>query len=587
MRNMNASYRFLRCLIALTWVVSAALAAEVSEAISNSDCLDCHGQADLTKTNSTGQAVSLYVDEVKLAASVHRTNLCAQCHSDISRQHPDDGVAAKQVGCATCHAPQSESYGASAHGLAAKEGDAAAASCKDCHGTHEVLAHSSSASRLHFSKLATTCGECHPDAAQEVAESVHGLAVAKGDRESATCTDCHSEHQIGALKGASARRVSEEICGKCHASERINTKFRLPRDRVKTFFESYHGLAVAYGSARAANCASCHGFHQVLPSTDPRSSIHKNQLVKTCGKCHPGATENFAYGKIHIGSLDGDDRGTIINRWVRRVYVGMIIVLIGAMLAHNLAVWLRKALALRRAADRSVLRMNRSQRTQHLILLVSFILLAITGFALKFPDSWLAWMLGSDETIRRWLHRVAGIVLLLVGAYHVFYVMAVAEGRRLLRDLWPNWRDVTDATWHVRYLAGKAPTKARFGRFGYAEKMEYWAVVWGTIIMGVTGLMIWFKIDVTRLLPRWALDVATTIHYYEAILACLAIVVWHFYHVILDPDVYPLNWAWWDGKVPAHWHQEEHPLDTPARPAESEAARGAIDPPAGPERPPA
>jgi cytochrome b subunit of formate dehydrogenase len=70
--------------------------------------------------------------------------------------------------------------------------------------------------------------------------------------------------------------------------------------------------------------------------------------------------------------------------------------------------------------------------------------------------------------------------------------------------------------------------------------MEYWAVVWGTIIMGVTGLMIWFKMDVTHWLPRWAVDVALTIHYYEAILACLAIIVWHFYHVIFDPDVYPL-----------------------------------------------
>ena len=91
--------------------------------------------------------------------------------------------------------------------------------------------------------------------------------------------------------------------------------------------------------------------------------------------------------------------------------------------------------------------------------------------------------------------------------------------------------------------------------------MEYWAVVWGTIIMGVTGLVIWFKMDVTKFLPRWAVDVPLTIHYYEAILACLAIVVWHFYHVIFDPDVYPLNWACWNGKVSKHWQEEEHPLD--------------------------
>jgi len=106
--------------------------------------------------------------------------------------------------------------------------------------------------------------------------------------------------------------------------------------------------------------------------------------------------------------------------------------------------------------------------------------------------------------------------------------------------------------------------------------MEYWAVVWGTIIMGATGLMIWFKIDVTQVLPRWAVEVATTIHYYEAILACLAIVVWHFYHVVFDPDVYPLNLAFWDGRAFDHHDDSEAPpLDQPTEaepPALSEAA---------------
>jgi cytochrome b subunit of formate dehydrogenase len=101
-------------------------------------------------------------------------------------------------------------------------------------------------------------------------------------------------------------------------------------------------------------------------------------------------------------------------------------------------------------------------------------------------------------------------------------------------------------------------TKPKIARFGYAEKLEYWAVIWGTIIMGVTGLAIWFKIDVTRFLPRWAVDVALTIHYYEAILACLAIVVWHFYHVIFDPDVYPANTACLNGRVSKAWLEEEH-----------------------------
>jgi cytochrome b subunit of formate dehydrogenase len=103
--------------------------------------------------------------------------------------------------------------------------------------------------------------------------------------------------------------------------------------------------------------------------------------------------------------------------------------------------------------------------------------------------------------------------------------------------------------------------KPRFGRFSYIEKMEYWAVVWGTIIMGTTGIMIWFKMDVTRFLPRWCVDAATTIHFYEALLACLAILVWHFYSVIFDPDIYPYSRAAVTGKVPLELYGDEHPLD--------------------------
>jgi len=152
-------------------------------------------------------------------------------------------------------------------------------------------------------------------------------------------------------------------------------------------------------------------------------------------------------------------------------------------------------------------------------------------------------------------------VLLLVGLYHLIYLMRTPDGRRLVRDLFPAKKDFTDTWCAVCYLIGWSQKKPEIGRFGYAEKMEYWAVVWGTIIMGVTGLMIWFKMDVTAFLPRWIVDVAVTIHYYEAVLACLAIVVWHFYHVIFDPDVYPLSPAFWSGRVSEEWQKHEHSLE--------------------------
>lgn len=544
--------------------------------IKNSACLECHADKTLVKTNAGGKEISLFVDAAKLAGSVHKTNNCVACHADIGARHPDDDVPAKPVQCSLCHEAQSESYGASVHGQALVHGRKDAATCADCHDSHNILPPTSPASPLHFSRLAETCGACHDQEARDVETSVHGKAVASGHRDAPTCTDCHSEHKIEELKSSSPLKISIDICSKCHASERMNTKYNLPNDRVKTFFESYHGLAAQYGSTLAANCASCHGVHKILPSADPRSTIYRTNLVTTCGKCHPGATENFAQSKVHVdieAAASGPGIGDKINWWVRHVYLLLIVGTIGFMLVHNALVFFRKVQARLRAEGLTVTRMSLGQRVQHFILATSFIVLAITGFALKFPETGASRLLGANEGFRSWAHRGAGIVLIVIGLYHLFYILARKEGRRLVKDLFPTPKDLTDLIGTLRYLAGFSDKKPPIGRFGYAEKMEYWAVIWGTIIMGVTGFTIWFKMDVTRFLPRWAVDVAITIHYYEAVLACLAIVVWHFYHVIFDPDVYPLNWACWKGKVSAHWQKEEHPLDGshPAPPAGPEA----------------
>ena len=555
--------------LAAAVVLLGLMSAAGAPGLANDKCLECHADKELTKTNTQGRAVSLFVDAARLAASIHQTNTCASCHSDISPDHPDDNLPAKPVDCARCHQPQSETYAASVHGRAAKAGDKSAATCKDCHDSHDVSPPTSPLSPLHFSNLAKTCGACHEQEAQDVQTSVHGEATAQGQREAATCIDCHNEHQIEKLSGASADKISKDVCSKCHASERLNAKFRLPADRVKTFLGSYHGMAVQGGLISAANCASCHGWHKILPSSDSRSSISRTNLVATCGKCHPGATANFAFSRIHVDDTSsGEDRGAVANRWVRRIYLVLIFTVVGGLAAHNLLAWLRAALAARRARGVTVTRMNRGQRWQHFILLSSFILLALTGFALKYPDSWLASLFGANESVRRWLHRGAGVALLGVGGYHLIYALATRDGWLLLKDFLPRWQDAKDGILNLRYLMRRSQRRPKFGRFGYAEKLEYWAVVWGTFLMGLTGLMVWFKLDVTEFLPRWIVDVALTVHYYEAILACLAIVVWHFYHVIFAPDVYPMNWAWWDGQVSEEWQHEEHPLDRSTPPAE-------------------
>ena len=135
------------------------------------------------------------------------------------------------------------------------------------------------------------------------------------------------------------------------------------------------------------------------------------------------------------------------------------------------------------------------------------------------------------------------------------------DGRRLIQDFLPIPKDASDVWGTLRFYLGLGPKKPEFARFNYAEKAEYWALVWGMFVMAGTGIMLWAKVAVGNLLPRWWLDVATAIHFYEAVLASLAIVVWHFYQVFLDPDTYPMNWAWLDGKMPLEHYREEHALD--------------------------
>jgi cytochrome b subunit of formate dehydrogenase len=249
----------------------------------------------------------------------------------------------------------------------------------------------------------------------------------------------------------------------------------------------------------------------------------------------------------------------------------MIFAVIGGMVLHNLIIWRRKAILRRDAYPRTVTRMNPSQRWQHLTLLLSFFTLVITGFALKYPDSFLSLIPGMGERFRPIIHRIAGVIMIGAGVYHFVYLMLTRDGRKLVLDLLPEPKDATDAFGVMRYYLGLGGSKPEFKRFTYAEKAEYWALVWGVFVMAATGIALWAKVAVGDRFPRWWLDVATAVHFYEAILATLAIIVWHFYQIFLDPDVYPMNWAWWDGKVSAHHYQEEHGLDSEALLAAAES----------------
>jgi cytochrome b subunit of formate dehydrogenase len=125
----------------------------------------------------------------------------------------------------------------------------------------------------------------------------------------------------------------------------------------------------------------------------------------------------------------------------------------------------------------------------------------------------------------------------------------------------PRWQDALDVVGMLKYLAGFERHKPKFGRYSYIEKAEYLALVWGSIVMIVTGFMLWFQDETLRRIPMWGIDVATLVHYYEAILATLAIIVWHLYYVMINPDFAPLSLTWLDGKLTRHDMEHEHALE--------------------------
>jgi formate dehydrogenase gamma subunit len=212
------------------------------------------------------------------------------------------------------------------------------------------------------------------------------------------------------------------------------------------------------------------------------------------------------------------------------------------------------------------IRMTKNERIQHFFLLSSFIVLVITGFGLKFPESWwvreIASVIGDNAFEARGLvHRIASIVLILVSVYHVIYIISIKRGRKLFKDFLPVKKDFSKFKDSILWLSGKKINKPLFGRFSYIEKMEYWAVVWGTLIMGVTGFILWFKDFFFPYISNTGMDIAEAIHYYEAILATLAIVVWHFYFVFINPDVAPMNKVWIQGSLSKEEMEIEHPLE--------------------------
>ncbi len=613
----------------------------------NNACLDCHSDKTLYKTNTAGQGISLFVDEARFAATVHRTNTCQSCHSDITSKHPDDNVAARQVNCAQCHEKPAREYATSIHGVSHAMGASGSAVCSDCHGSHAIVpvsnpespvfklnlpatcarCHSNPgltkayqirnaraavqyldsihgrgliemglivapscndchgmhdikrsvdrSSPIYRANIAKTCGKCHFGIENTYNRSIHGQLLAQDDPRGPVCTDCHTAHDIQNPQGGNFKALSDQRCGRCH------------EDRLEHYRETYHGKAMSLGkpnvAPEVAACYDCHGYHDIQPTSNPGSHLSKENIVGTCRKCHTAANTNFTQYDPHADPLDRAHSPAL--HWT---FVFMTSLLIGVFVffgAHTL-LWLvrsgylylhdsktfREAKISTQPGDDWFTRFTPYERFLHILVVTSFLLLVITGMPLKFYyTDWakmLFHFLGGPE-VARTLHHFGAIITFLYFGLHVVGMTVrtwqrrsdfcnPATGRYSLKRIWAYWlgpdsmiptlQDWRDFIAHQKWFFGKGP-KPQFDRWTYWEKFDYFAVFWGVLIIGLSGLILWFPQFFSNFMPGWIINIAMVVHSDEALLAAGFIFTVHFFNTHFRLEKFPMDTVIFSGRV--------------------------------------
>ncbi|MBF0197024.1 MAG: hypothetical protein HQL32_04910 [Planctomycetes bacterium] len=541
------------------------------------DCVDCHTQEEYEedphgKVSTPVSCGECHEDEsdafaesnhykvmVSSSSNMHLTSLCLTCHGSDPHKMPylEEEASATHPHrvsetCMICHEKHKDidvsMFKNSIHHKSRfdkKRG----ANCVDCHGAHGIQHSSFQNSKTNHTQVPSLCKGCHEEETEEYLKSSHWMMAKKGFVESPVCTNCHSNHGVHGSKEEISRTSAtnaSSTCIECHGSESIIRKFRLGDNKVESFNASYHGLSNKLGDKKVAHCASCHESHKVLPSSDLQSSVHPQQLAVTCGKCHEGLDDSALTGKIH--SVGEEDEHVVVGL-ARYIYIILIILTIGGMLFHNFLDLLYKSTKGHPyQRERKIKpRFSRGIRVQHFFLSGSFIALAWSGFVLAYPDSIISkpiiW-LESGAEVRYWIHRTAAGIFCLVSLYHLVYLAVTKDGRRMFWAFIPRICDLSDAFFALATYLGLSKRTRVHPQFNYVEKAEYWALVWGSIIMTVSGAVLLFNTFSMAVLPIWVLDLMTVVHFWEAVLATLAILVWHGYWVFFDPEHYPMNMTW-------------------------------------------
>lgn len=376
-----------------------------SQGMADSDCMRCHDQKEI-KSSKDGRSLYVAYDEVK--DSRHVKVSCSQCHSEVNASHirPCETITSK-VECSSCHAEIGQKYQTSIHGKLVAKNDANAPTCKECHGTHGVKGKDNPNSPTFATNIPILCANCHREGEkaavryggtqheiiEHYTESIHGKGLMKsGLTVTATCTNCHTSHNV-LPKTDTASSVNPKnlpsTCGKCHhgieeqfeksvhsksisSSEKplpvcndchtahtirradeqgfkleIMTQCGRCHEQIaETYFDTYHGKVSQLGYTKTAKCYDCHGAHDILPVSDPKSHLSHDNVLKTCQKCHEGATRRFAGYLTH--ATHHDPKKYPLLFWTFWGMTSLLIVTFVFGGIHTL-LWLPRALQMRRA----------------------------------------------------------------------------------------------------------------------------------------------------------------------------------------------------------------------------------------------
>jgi cytochrome b subunit of formate dehydrogenase len=520
-------------------------------------CGECHGAALRTVGRSAHEDQATCIDCHNGPHEIHEVSDLASAVSAVNQ--------IKQ--CGGCHnTPESlvDGYLTSEHGKALLlSGLIDAPSCSDCHGSHRIIDIASNRAPTSHENSPEVCGSCHLLLLEDWKNlSAHGLAWQEGE-DGPVCTDCHSTHSIADPTTSASRLASADNCGSCH------------EEYLTTFRDSFHGKANDLGMVSGATCADCHTPHKNLRAEHPLSSVNPANLVATCSQCHDDVTELFTSFDPHNNPSDPDDNFAVYVVWL--VMTSLLLGVFAFFGVHDI-LWLQRSLVgvlrgeFEEEGDESgqyVRRFNTMNIRMHIVIITTFLLLALTGLPLKFHAApWaqqLINLLGGIDSAR-FIHRFAAIGTFGYMTYHLanLFIRRVFQKERGL--LWgpnsmvPQPRDFSDFFANIRYFfyLGKRPSG---DRWTYFEKFDYLAVFWGVMIIGLSGLMLWLPGLFTSFLPGWTLNAAYVVHSDEALLATGFIFVFHFFHTHLRPESFPMDLVVFTGKMSLQRFKSERALE--------------------------